>query len=215
MRRRHIGLLTLIIVLVAVVSVLSNIMSVAELEGRAPRVDYVRGVASKLVNSGTLWAAVPFVAGAWSRRWWVGAVAGCAAAMASLVVHYGLGTIFGMFTPMDWVYNAQWFFLALVLCPLLGLMGFGSQRPGLIGDVLLFTVPVGALAEPLVTSLFTPWERLPWPDRYSDITTGAVLVLAGAAGVVWAAREVRRRHTRLTPGGRRRAGGGSPRHARR
>ncbi len=46
-------------------------------------------------------------------------------------------------------------------------------------------VPAGALAEPLLTHDFWPGGgQVPWPERYSDVISGALLIILGIAGAI-------------------------------
>lgn len=98
------------------------------------------------------------------------------------MVHYLLATLRymeGSFTTNDY-----WFMAGVVLCGPLGLLGWSARRRDWRGVLAALVVPCGAIAEPWVLGVFSPWPEIPWSERYSDMACGWVLTTAGAVGVL-------------------------------
>lgn len=166
----------------AVVSLISNLTTVSQLSGRADTWLAVRFTLSKLVNAGTVWAGLPILSGWLVRRPRQAAAAGIVSGLTSLVLHYGLGQLFGVFDPDIWTSNAFWFVAAAIFGGPLGLVGAIAHRPdtwGLLGRLI---TPLGAVLQPFALSMFTTPSFLPWPDRVSSTVSGAVLLTAGMFG---------------------------------
>ncbi|WP_237201659.1 hypothetical protein [Rothia nasimurium] len=183
---------TLLVVCIAVASLLSNITTDAQLSGQAEAITYVRKVVSKFLNSGTLWAALGFYAGwLWSGSrthpapLWVPVVAAAAASLGALAGHYALGNLLGIMEPSIWIENYHWFIAAVIISGLLGWMGARSAQEDRIGKLLRYLVPVGAVAEPLVTGMF--WYpsgfNFPVSEIASSYTVGLLLMLLGVLGL--------------------------------
>ena len=184
----------MVCVVVALVSLASNWVSVEELSGQMPVLSYVRKTVSKLVNTGTLWAALPVLAGWCVRRPWWAALAGVLAAEGTLALHYALGRVLGLYTAGIWSENAHWFAAGVVLCAPLGLVGWVARNDGWPWGVARLVVPVGALVEPWVIRMFSEPAMVGRPERWAAATCGAVLTACGAAGVVLVVRHAGRRH---------------------
>ena len=185
----------------AVVSLASNVTTVSQLSGEANTLLAVRSTISKVVNAGAVWAGLPILSGWLVRRPLQTAAAGMVCGLTSLVVHYGLGQLFGVFGSDIWVSNAFWFLAAVVLGGPLGLVGAIARRSDWWGLLGRLTVPVGAVLQPFVLGMFTTPAFLPWPDRLSSTVSGVVLLTAGVlSGVKILARPTRRhRRTNEVP----------------
>ncbi|MCE1180404.1 MAG: hypothetical protein LWW86_15425 [Micrococcales bacterium] len=165
----------------AVVSLLSNITSVAQLSGEANALLAARFYVSKVVNAGAVWAGLMVLAGWLLRRPAPAAVAGVVSGELALVAHYGLGQLTGIYDSDIWASNLYWFIAPLLFGVPLGLIGAAARRRDLWGLCAGLVVPLGAVLEPWVTGQFrTPAGlALPWPDRYSSIACGVTLIVGG------------------------------------
>jgi hypothetical protein len=178
----------------AVVSLISNLTSVSQLSGQANTWLAVRFTLSKLVNAGAVWAGLPILSGWLVRRPRQAAVAGIVSGLISLVVHYGLGQLVGVFDSGIWASNAFWFVAAVVFGGPLGLIGAIARRPDRWGLLGRLTVPVGAVLQPFALDMFTVPAFLPWPERLSSTVSGAVLLAAGLLGGVGVVAHHRGKH---------------------
>ena len=115
----------------AVVSLASNVTTTSQLAGDADALLAVRWTLSKLVNSGTVWAGLGILSGWLIGRPVRGALAGVVASLLALVAHYGLGRVTGVFGPDIWASNASWFVAAAVLGGPLGMVGAMARRADL------------------------------------------------------------------------------------
>lgn len=181
---------------VGLIALASNITTIAQMSGQANEVLAVRLTISKLVNSGTVWAGLGIVAGWWVGRWtWAipGAVLACGTA---LVAHYAVGQAVGLFDATVWLANLLWFVAALLVGPVLGLIGALARHTGPLGTAAALVLPLGAVTEPFLLGMFEVPAILPWPVRMATTVCGVVLVLAGMVGgvaVIRARRPGRRR----------------------
>lgn len=151
-------------------------------------VDFLRLTVSMLVNAGTVWAGLLVFAG-----WMVGkpccaGVAALAAGYSSLVTHYAVGRILGVFPADIWVQKLHWFAAVTLLGPLLGIVGAWARRHTLAGRLCALVVPVGAVCEPLATGAFMLNPTWSWPMRYASVASGVLLLLAGVVGAVMVIR---------------------------
>lgn len=176
--RQWVPVLTVCAVL-AVASLVLNITVPGEMEGRLEAWSFVRKSLSKVLSAGTVWAGLAVWAGWRLRHPLRSMVAGVCAAEVTLVLHYGLGWLLGVYDATIWSSNSMWFAAGILLCAPLGLCGWIVSRPGWLGLAARLVVSAGALAEPWVTHRFSPWPEIPWPERYSDIVSGVVLVALG------------------------------------
>ncbi|WP_051047883.1 hypothetical protein [Rhodococcus sp. AW25M09] len=182
MARRGWGLVVLAAVVVALVSLASNITSESQLSAEADTLLAVRWTFSKLVNSGAVWAGLPILSGWLVRRPLQAFAAGIVASLMALFVHYGVGRLFGMFDDTVWAGNQVWFVLALVAGGPLGLVGAMARSGGPSGLLARLVVPVGAVLEPFYRRMFSVPTILPWPDRVASVAAGLILVVAGLVG---------------------------------
>ena len=109
-RHKYLTVILLSLVL-AVLSLVSNIYFPQEMEGQLQLYSCIRKIFSKLFSSGIVWAALPFLAGWRSQSLVKAAISGAAIAELTLIGVYG-STIF--------MANSFWFIAALVLCAPLG-----------------------------------------------------------------------------------------------
>lgn len=182
--RRAWLVVTAVVIVVAVVSLASNWVSVEELEGGRPVTSLLRKTVSMVVNSGTLWAGLAVLAGWAARRPLTAGVAGVLVSEAALVLHYGLGQALGMYDSEIWGSNLSWFVAGATVCAPLGLVGLVARRRGLWGLAARLVLPLGALAEPWVTGMFTGLKHAGWPERWSSIACGVLLLVCGGLGVL-------------------------------
>lgn len=168
--------------LVGVVALISNITSTAQLSGEADTLLTIRFTVSKVVNSGTVWAGLLIVAGWLVRRPLPAALAGVAAGEVALVIHYGLGQVFGIYDADIWASNSYWFVAALLLGAPLGLIGALARRADILGLLARLVIPAGALIEPFYLGMLRPIPDLPAPDRISSIVCGVILIVGGVVG---------------------------------
>ncbi|QLQ35842.1 hypothetical protein [Micromonospora robiginosa] len=182
MTRRGWGLVVVGASVLALVSLASNVTTPGQLDGSADTVLASRLTVSQLVNAGTVWAGLAVVSGWLARRPAPAVAAGAVALLTACVVHYGVGTAFGMFDRDVWAANLHWLLAALVLGGPLGLVGAIAHRADPWGLAARLVVPLGAVLEPFVVGRFTTPAILPWPNRVADVVSGLVLLVAGVVG---------------------------------
>lgn len=170
-------------VALALVSLASDVTTISQVSGEANLLLTVRFTFSKVVNAGAVWAGLPILSGWLVRRPSQAAAAGVTSGVTALLVHYGVGQLFGIFDSEVWTSNLSWFTAALVAGGPLGLVGAAARRPDLWGLLGRLTAPVGVALEPFVLGMFTTPAILPWPDRVSSVVGGLLLSAAGTAGV--------------------------------
>ncbi len=186
------GLVIAAAITVALVSLASNVTSESQLSAQANTLLAVRSTLSKLANSGAVWAGLPILSGWLVRRPLHAVAAGIVASLLALVVHYGVGQLFGMFDETVWAGNRMWFALALVVGGPLGLVGAVARGGGPSGLIARLIVPAGAMIEPFYRGMFRVPTILPWPERVASATAGAILVVAGLVGAAMLIRRQRR-----------------------
>ncbi|RKE08350.1 hypothetical protein C8E86_3197 [Catellatospora citrea] len=128
MNRRGWSLVVVAASVLALVSLASNVTTVSQLEGKADTLLAGRLTLSQLVNAGTVWAGLAVVSGWLVRRPAQAVAAGVVALLTACVVHYGVGTAFGMFDPNVWTANVHWLLAAIVVGGPLGLVGAIARR---------------------------------------------------------------------------------------
>lgn len=177
--------------LLAVLSLLTNITTDAQLAGQDQEIFAMRRTGSLLLNAGTVWAGLSVLAGWLVRRPMPAAVAGVGAGTGALVMHYGLGEATGAMPPGSFGSNVAWFAVAGVTGAPLGLVGDLTRRPHRWGLAARLLVPAGAVLEPWVArwwqrdALTTPAERL------SDVAAATILTAAGLAAAAWVLHDAR------------------------
>ncbi|XVX20162.1 hypothetical protein ACQP1U_18085 [Actinomycetota bacterium] len=149
----------------AVVSLLSNITSVAQLSGEANGLLAVRFYVSKLVNAGAVWAGLMVLAGWLVRRPAQAALAGVLSGELALVAHYGIGQVTGIYESGIWASNFYWFIAPLLFGVPLGLIGAAARRLDVWGLLAGLVVPLGAVLEPWVSPAQDGGRRLTEASR--------------------------------------------------
>lgn len=182
MARRGWWLVLAASVALALVSLASNVTTMAQLSAEANTLVAVRSTISKLVNSGAVWGGLPILSGWLVRRPGHAVAAGIVACLIALVVHYGVGQLLGLFDPAVWTENRHWIGLAVVVGGPLGLIGAAARGVDRLGLLARLVVPVGAVLEPFSVGMFTMPAIMPWPSRVSSIVCGVVLLGAGTSG---------------------------------
>ncbi|MBF0808787.1 hypothetical protein E4U03_09270 [Rothia nasimurium] len=181
-----------LVLCIAVASLLSNITTEAQLSGQSEVIAYVRKVVSTFLNSGTLWAALGFYAGwLWSGSrtrpvpLWVPVTVAVAASLGALAGHYALGNLLGIMEASIWIENYHWFIAAVIISGPLGWLGARSAQDDRAGKLLRYLIPVGAVAEPLVTGMFWYPSEFSFPvsEIASSYTVGLLLMLLGVLGL--------------------------------
>ncbi|GAB3261799.1 hypothetical protein GCM10027425_25400 [Alteromonas gracilis] len=188
--RRALLVLGLVAVALGLLSLLTNITTTAQLEGRDELLNAVRKSATRVLNSGTVWAGLSVLAGWLVRRPALAAAAGAGAGLLALLVHYGAGVALGVFGTDAFSSNATWFAAAVVAGPALGLVGAAARRTEALGLLARLVVPVGAVLEPWVVGWLTPGSAEVWSNRVSGYAAAAVLFAAGTLGLVLVLRSV-------------------------
>lgn len=176
----------------AVVSMVSNINTAAQMSGQADVLRAIRLTFSNLANAGVVWAGLLILAGWLVKYPRQAAAAGVAAGLMSLIAHYALGQAAGIYTAEIWEANLNWFFITAIVGAPLGLIGSLAHRADDLGFLARLLVPVGAVAEPLVRGYFTLHPTLLWPDRLASVICGVVLIAAGLLAAFVAVRGMRR-----------------------
>ncbi len=190
--RRALLVLCLVAVGLGLLSLLTNITTTAQLEGRDEMLNAVRKSATRVLNSGTVWAGLSVLAGWLVRRPLPAAAAGAGAGLLALLVHYGVGVGLGVLGTGAFSSNASWFVAAVVAGPPLGLVGAAARRTDLLGLLARLVVPVGALLEPWVVGWLTPGVAEVWSNRVSGYAAAATLLGGGILGLALALRSVMR-----------------------
>lgn len=184
MQRRRWVLVSVAASVLALVALASNATNVSQQEGQADTLLAVRKTLSQLLNTGTIWAALAVISGWLMPRPVQAFVSGVLALLVALVVHYGVGSIFGMFDPTVWAENSYWFVAAVVTGGPLGVVGAIAHRPDSWGIAARLVVPVGALLEPFVIGMFTMPAIMPWSGRFASAIVGAILLATGILGCI-------------------------------
>lgn len=169
---------------VGVVAWLSNLTTETQMAG-GDRVWWgVRTFVSRVVNSGTVWAGLPVLAGWTVRRPTHAVVAGVVVSEVALVVHYTVGSFTGTMPWASWGDNWYWFVAAVVLCAPLGLVGATARRRDPWGLACRLVVPVGAITESLTSHLLGPGFSVDLADRAASVAAGSVLLVGGLVGAL-------------------------------
>lgn len=169
-------------VALGVTSLLANLTSVAQLEGREQEWLAVRRTLSLLLNSGSVWAGLGVFAG-WCLRRPVVAALGSALSLAlALAVHYLLGIAVGSLGWESFSQNDSWFLVAAVVGPALGLVGAATHSDRWFGWLARLFVPAGAVVEPWVRQWWSAPDTAGWPTVVSGWAASVLLTSAGLAG---------------------------------
>ncbi|AXE37760.1 hypothetical protein [Acidipropionibacterium virtanenii] len=182
--------------LLAICSLLSNLTTRAQIDGRSNAVLAIRLTVSNVFNSGTAWAGLAIAAGWCLRRPLRSAVAAVLSCELALAVHYSLGIAVGQMGSSIWWENKSWFIGAVILGAPLGMLGSMARRrdvPGLIARLL---IPAGAILEPFVLRMLPLPDHLPWPYRLSSGICGILLLTFGLTAGYLVIQHWRRTRTR-------------------
>lgn len=124
--------------------------SIDAIAGSTAQTDYWRAV-SMLLNAGTTWAALAFLAGRLAKRLTYGVIAGFVSLGMAVIGYYAHGMIFGdrmdVATAILASITLQWLLVAVVVGPLLGAIGALSWRRGVIGVIASSSLATGAIVE--------------------------------------------------------------------
>ncbi|WP_127841425.1 hypothetical protein [Actinomyces wuliandei] len=174
----------LLSVLLGTISLVLNISFQEEMEGGWQTYSGFRKAGAKLVNSGSLWAALAFYCGSLTATPRAGALAGVLSAQCALGTHYALGILTPVYNHGAMLANIEWFIAGAVLCCPLGALGWLSQQRGAL-PLLARLVPAACvIADPVVTRrLSVAPPEIPWSERYSDLLSGLLLLIGG---LTWA-----------------------------
>jgi hypothetical protein len=109
---------------------------------------------SMVLNSGFVWAGLAVLAGRSATTPVRAAIAGFLGLACAVGSYYAYGALVGDrievgFTGLAGVAR-YWLYAAAFLGPVLGLVGAGTRRPGLLGLAATLVVPLGAITEMLV-----------------------------------------------------------------
>lgn len=179
-------------------ALLTNVTTVAQMSGEDQGLAALRKTASKVVNAGVVWGGLAILAGWLVSSPWQAIVAGPAASLTALVVHYGAGGLTGWMPWDSMSTNLEWFAAAVVLGPPLGLVGVLARRADLLGLVASLTVPAGAVLEPFAQGWLSPQSGDIWANRVSGVGAGCLLIVGGIVlGCVVVVRW-QQRHRRTT-----------------
>lgn len=160
-----------------------NISFQQEIEGGWETYSGFRKVGAKLVNSGSLWATLSFYCGSQAATSREGALAGVLSAQCALGSHYALGVLLAIYDYDAMLANVQWFIAAVVLCCPLGALGWLSRQRGAVALLARFVPAACVIADPIVTRrLSVAPVGVPWAERYSDLSSGLLLLVCG---LVW------------------------------
>lgn len=184
MQRRGWVLILVAASVLALVALASNATTLSQQEGLADTLLAMRKTLSQLLNTGTLWAALAVLSGWLVRRPIQAFAAGVLSLVVALVVHYGVGSILGMFDQTVWTENSEWFLAAVLAGGPLGVVGAIAHRTDRWGVAARLVVPVGALLEPFVIGMFTMPAMMPWPNHFASAIVGAILLVAGTWGCI-------------------------------
>ncbi len=157
----------------------ANVTTVAQLSGEDQGFAAIRKTASKLANSGVVWAGLAVLGGWLLRRPREAMLAGVTGCLLALVVHYGTAELSGLTPGATVASNREWFIAAVVAGPPLGLVGALARRLDAWGLLARLVVPAGAVTEPFLTGLLSPVSDGIWANRVSSLVTGWVLVVGG------------------------------------
>lgn len=165
-----------------VTSLLANLTSAGQLQGREQEWLAVRRTLSLLLNSGSVWAGLGVFAG-WCLRRPVAAALGSALSLAlALAVHYLLGIAVGSLGWESFSRNGSWFLAAAVVGPVLGLVGATTHSDRWFGLLARLFVPAGAVVEPWVRQWWSAPATTGWPTVASGWAASVLLTAAGLAG---------------------------------
>lgn len=185
----------------AVISLISNITSMAQLSGEDNVVLAIRLVVSKLVNSGTVWAGLAVLAGWLVRRPVPAMAAAVICCEFALAAHYTLGMLIGIMDADIWASNSHWFSSAAIFGAPLGLAGALAHRTDVLGLIARLVVPLGAVSEPFVLAMFVSFPGIQWPQQLSSAVVGGLLLAGGVILGVFGCKSWSKQRSRRSSAG--------------
>lgn len=147
----------------AIVSLVSNLQTEAQLESQGVDPVLISMQVLSLLSNGAAWAILLIVAGwSWAGRWWETVMSAVVFGELCLVLHYALALLFDFMDWTDVLANNRWFVAAAIFGIPLGLIGWLAQRRDGLGLLARLTVPVSMCVEPFYTGRFwpNPWLRV-------------------------------------------------------
>ena len=156
------------------------------LTGAAPLRLSVRNYLGNVLGSGMVWGIFSYLIGKkFSGRWLKALLAGTGIIVLMLAVHYALLVVFGVYNWREaFEYNAQWFILALLSGPVLGLAGAASAQFRWFD----YLAVLGFLIEPVIAGLVPGRSYLPRTTTIPGYFAAATLWLIGAGFLIWQRR---------------------------
>ena len=156
------------------------------LTGAAPLRLSVRNYLGNVLGSGMVWGIFSYLIGKnYSGRWLKALLAGTGIIVLMLAVHYALLVVFGVYNWREaFEYNAQWFILALLSGPVLGLAGAASAQFRWFD----YLAVLGFLLEPVIAGLVPGSSYLPRTTTIPEYFAAATLWLIGAGLLFWRGR---------------------------
>ena len=156
------------------------------LTGAAPLRLSVRNYLGNVLGSGMVWGIFSYLIGKnFSGRWLKAPLAGTGIIVLMLAVHYALLVVFGVYNWREaFEYNAQWFILALISGPVLGLAGAASAQFRWFD----YLAVLGFLLEPVIAGLVPGSSYLPRTTTIPGYFAAATLWLIGAGLFFWQRR---------------------------
>ena len=156
------------------------------LTGAAPLRLSVRNYLGNVLGSGMVWGIFSYLIGKnYSGRWLKALLAGTGIIVLMLAVHYALLVVFGVYNWREaFEYNAQWFILALISGPVLGLAGAASAQFRWFD----YLAVLGFLLEPVLAGLVPGSSYLPRTTTIPGYFAAATLWLIGAGLFFWQRR---------------------------
>lgn len=157
--------------------------------GAAPLRLSVRNYLGNVLGSGMVWGIFSYLMGKdFPGRWLKAPLAGTGIIVIMLVVHYALLVVFGVYNWREaFEYNAQWFLLALVSGPVLGLAGAAAARFRWFD----YLAVLGFLLEPVIAGFIPGSAYLPRTTTIPGYFAAATLWLIGAGFFIWQRRSTR------------------------
>ena len=159
------------------------------LTGAAPLRLSVRNYLGNVLGSGMVWGIFSYLMGKdFPGRWLKALLASTGIILMMLAVHYALLVVFGVYNWREaFEYNAQWFLLALISGPVLGLAGAAAARFRWFD----YLAVLGFLLEPVVAGLVPGSSYLPRTTTIPGYFAAATLWLIGAGFFIWQRRSTR------------------------
>ena len=153
------------------------------LTGAAPLRLSVRNYLGNVLGSGMVWGVFSYLMGKeFPSRWRNALLAGTGIILMMLAVHYALLVVFGVYNWREaFEYNAQWFLLALISGPVLGLAGAAATRFRWFD----YLAVLGFLLEPVIAGFIPGSAYLPRTTTIPGYCAAATLWLIGAGFLIW------------------------------